>query len=117
MAVQNNIVTGGINLGRITLNETDTVRAMLQNVRNILRTALGTVPMYREFGIDARFVDSPINVATPIIYAIIREAIEEFEPRCEVVDIDFVPDVSNPGALLPTVRVRIKGEEEYAIGL
>lgn len=117
MAVQNNIVTGGINLGRITLNETDTVRAVLQNVRNILRTALGTVPMYREFGTDARFVDSPINVATPIIYAIIREAIEEFEPRCEVVDIDFVPDVSNPGALLPTVRVRIKGEEEYAIGL
>ena len=117
MAVQNNIVTGGINLGRITLNETDTVRAVLQNVRNILRTALGTVPMYREFGIDARFVDSPINVATPIIYAIIREAIEEFEPRCEVLDIDFVPDVSNPGALLPTVRVRIKEEGEYAIGL
>ena len=101
------IVTAGVDLRKITLGEKDTVKSVMQNVRNILRTTVGTVPMYREFGIDASFVDSPINVATPIIYANIREAIEEFEPRCEVVDIDFVPDLSNPGALLPTVTVRI----------
>lgn len=116
MAVQNNIVSG-VTLRKLTLNEQDTLKSVMQNVQNILRTVLGTVPMYREFGIDARFVDSPINVASPIIYATLREAIEEFEPRCEVVDIDFVPDLSNPGALLPTVKVRIKGEEEYEFGL
>lgn len=102
----------GVNIGKVRLNETGLVPSVMQNVSNILRTALGTVPMYREFGIDARFVDSPINVASPIIYANIREAIEEFEPRCDVVDIDFVPDLSNPGALLPTVTVRIHEEED-----
>ena len=111
-----NSIISGVTLRTLTLNETDLVKSVMQNVQNILRTVLGTVPMYREFGIDARFVDTPINVATPIIYATIREAIEEFEPRCEVIDIDFVPDLSNPGALLPTVTVRIKGEE-YEFGL
>lgn len=116
MAIQNNIISG-VTLKKLTLNEQNTIKSVQQCVQNILRTVLGTVPMYREFGIDARFVDSPINVASPIIYATIREAIEEFEPRCEVVDIDFVPDNSNPGALLPTVRVRIKGEDEYEFGV
>ena len=108
------IVTG-VNIGPISLNETGLVKSVMQNVSIILRTVLGTVPMYREFGTDARFVDSPINVATPIIYATIRESIEEFEPRCEVEEIEFVPDLSNPGALLPTVKVRIRGEDEYAV--
>ena len=116
MAVKNSIISG-VTLKKLTLNEQDTIKSVQQCVQNILRTVLGTVPMYREFGIDARFVDTPINVATPIIYATIREAIEEFEPRVEVTDIDFVPDISNPGALLPTVRVRIKGEDEYEFGL
>jgi len=105
-------IIASVNIGKISLGETDLVKSVMQNVSNILRTSVGTVPMYREFGIDARFVDSPINVATPIIYATIREAIEEFEPRCKVVDIDFVPDLSNPGALLPTVTVRIREAEE-----
>lgn len=92
---------------KITLSEKDPVRSVVQNVRTILRTPKFTVPLYREFGIDTSFVDSPITVVSPIIYAEIREAIEEFEPRCTVTGISFEIDPLNPGLLLPTVEVEI----------
>ena len=55
------------------------------------------------------FIDTPITVVSPIIYAEIREAIETFEPRCEVVDITFEIDPQNPGRLFPAVEVEING--------
>ncbi len=93
----------------ITLGERDVVRSVMQNVRTILRTPKFTVPLYREFGIDTSFVDTPITVVSPILYAEIREAVEEFEPRCTVTDITFEIDPLNPGRLLPVVEVDIHG--------
>ena len=98
-----------INLKKITLGENDLVRSVMQNVRCILRTPKFTVPLYREFGVDTSFIDTPITVVAPIIYAEIREAIETFEPRCEVVDITFEIDPQNPGRLFPAVEVEING--------
>jgi len=92
---------------KITLAENDPVKSVIQNVRTILRTPKFTVPLYREFGVDTSFVDTPITVVSPIIYAEIREAIEEFEPRCTVTGISFEIDPLNPGRLLPTVEVEI----------
>lgn len=93
----------------IMLGERDVVKSVMQNVRTILRTPKFTVPLYREFGIDTSFVDTPITVVSPIIYAEIREAVEEFEPRCTVTDITFEIDPLNPGRLLPVVEVDIHG--------
>lgn len=93
----------------ITLGERDVVKSVMQNVRTILRTPKFTVPLYREFGIDTSFVDTPITVVSPILYAEIREAVEEFEPRCTVTDITFEIDPLNPGRLLPVVEVDIHG--------
>lgn len=98
---------GMYDLGKITLCENDTVRSILQNVRTILRTPKYTVPLYREFGLDTAVVDSPITVAEPILYAEVREAIEQFEPRCTVTDVSFVIEKNNPGALSPRVEVEI----------
>lgn len=98
---------GAYDLSKITLCENDTVRSILQNIRTILRTPKFTVPLYREFGLDVNVVDSPITVAEPILYAEVREAIEQFEPRCTVTDISFVIEKNNPGALTPRVEVEI----------
>lgn len=95
------------NIGRIVLNEVDEIRSVLQNVSIILRTWRGTVPLYRQFGTDFNFLDKPLNVASPIIYADIKEAIEEFEPRAEVVSIRFIINPDHPGALIPEVEVMI----------
>ena len=50
-------------IGPISLNETDPVKSILQNVSIILRTIKGSCPMYRGFGIDATLIDRPIPAA------------------------------------------------------
>lgn len=97
-------------LSSIRLNETDTVTSALQNVAIILATRQGTVPLYRGFGLSQRFVDKPIPIAKPMLYADVKEAVEEYEPRVEVIDITFQEDASVPGRLIPTVEVEIINE-------
>ena len=94
-------------LGAVRLNETDTVSSVLQNIAIILSTRQGTCPLYRGFGLPQKFLDKPIPVAMPMMYSEIKEAVEEYEPRAEIVDITFEVDPSAPGRLIPTVEVNI----------
>lgn len=98
-------------LSHISLNEQDTLTSILQNVAIILSTVKGTCPLYRQFGISAEYVDKPIPVAQVVMYADIKEAIEEYEPRVEVTGIDFAVSASEPGKLIPTVTVEVIGDE------
>lgn len=94
-------------LTEIRFNETDTVSSVLQNIAIILRSRRGTVPLYRQFGLAQSFLDRPAPVARALIYREIKDAIDEFEPRAEVVDITFAEDRDTPGRLIPTVEVEI----------
>lgn len=94
-------------LTSVRLNEVDAVTSVLQNVAIILSTWQGSVPMYRQFGLSRDFLDKPMPVAKPMLYAAVKEAIEEFEPRAEVVNIMFREDASAPGKLIPTVEVNV----------
>lgn len=95
-------------LSTIRLNETETVASVLQNIAIILSTRQQSVPLYRNFGLPMKFVDKPTPVARPMLYAEVREAIEEFEPRAEVLSITFAEDPAAPGKLIPTVEVAIR---------
>lgn len=92
-------------LSEIKLNEPDAVASVIQNIAVILSTPQGSVPLYREFGLNQDFRDRPINVAQTMAVSRIREAIELFEPRAEVVDISF--DQKPDGTLIPIVEVNI----------
>lgn len=81
------------------------VESILQNIAIILRTRKGTCPMYRSFGLPCSYIGLPVASARAILYAEIREAIEDFEPRCTVTDISFATD--GAGNLIPTVEVEI----------
>lgn len=95
----------------ITLNEKSVVDAVLQNVGLILATPKGTVPLYREFGIDFTVVDRPMNVAKKLLLrSSIKEAIDKFEPRAMIVDIILDGDNSNTGRMIPTVKIEIDEE-------
>lgn len=94
-------------LSKISLSEKDTTKAILQNVAIILATRQGTSPLYRNFGLPQKFLDKPTPAAKPMLYAEVREAIEEFEPRAEVVGITFSERPDAPGVLIPTVEVTI----------
>lgn len=91
----------------LRLHETDTVAGVLQNIAIILATRKGSVPLYREFGLDQSFLDRPIPVAKPMLYAAAKEAIETFEPRATVINVAFAEDAAAPGRLRPIVEVEI----------
>jgi len=94
-------------LGKIRLNESDKVASVLQNIAVILSTSLGSVPLYRDFGLPRRFQDKPIPVAKQMMIAEIQEAIVEHEPRATLTGVTFEVDASAPGKLIPTVEVEI----------
>lgn len=93
------------------LNETDPVQSVLQSIAIILSTPRGTVPLYRDFGLDRKALDKPLPVAQVLMVAEIREAIERWEPRATVTYISFSGDPGRPGVLIPTVEVEIIEQE------
>ena len=95
-------------LEHIQLNETDEVKEILRNVAVILATPKGSVPMYRDFGLDMRFLDKPMNIAKNMAVIPVREAIEKWEPRAVYKDMTLTPDPSNPGKLTFAAKIEIK---------
>ena len=51
---------------------------ILQNIKTILTTIKGTVPLDRDFGIDSSVIDKPVTIVKPLIIKEIKEAIEKF---------------------------------------
>ena len=97
-------ISGGemppLNLAPATLAE-----EVLQNVRMIISTVKYSVPMDREFGIDGTVVDRPINIAQAHLSNEIFRAVRRYEPRAEIVSIDF--DGDETGRLTPTIKIQI----------
>lgn len=92
-------------INSITLNETDPVRSILQNIAIILSTPKFSVPLYRDFGLPMTFIDKPMVAARPMMIAEIRDAISEYEPRVDVLNITF--EEESPGKLMAKVEVEI----------
>jgi hypothetical protein len=97
-----------VDLGKVVLSEEETVRSVLQCVKMILTTAKGSVPLYRDFGLDMSILDKPMATAAPRARAMVREAVEQWEPRATVKGVTFQRDELN-GRLIPTVEVEING--------
>lgn len=84
---------------------------VLQNVRTIITTEKGTVPLDREFGLSWNTVDQPISVCEMMMRSEVIEAVEKYEPRARVVNIAFdgsSDDLMN-GRLRPIVTLKIVG--------
>ena len=92
----------------LTLNETDTVASVLQNVGIILRTKTGNVPLQRGLGLRMNWLDKPANVVPTMMVSDIKEAIERDEPRAKFVSISFEVDPNDPARVIPVVEVNIR---------
>lgn len=91
----------------LELGAADAVKSVAQCVKLILSTPKGTVPMYRDFGVDLSFLDLPTPAAEQRARIEIREAVERWEPRVEVKDITFSVQ---EGKLIPTVEIEVQDE-------
>lgn len=85
-----------------------TTEEILQNVRTILSTIKGSVPLDRKFGISGDAVDKPMQKAEAILSSEIFAQIRRYEPRVSIESITFEADIS--GKLSPTVGVKINNE-------
>ena len=100
--------------GEIDFAPKTEVEEILQNVRTILSTLQGTVPLYRDFGVSWEHIDKPLSLAKTMNKEAIIEAIEEYEPRAKLVSVEYDDneiDMMN-GLLACRVIVSIGNEEE-----
>ena len=96
---------GGMSLNNIDFAPENEILEILQNVRTILSTVKFSVPLDRDFGIDASLLDKPILEAKAKISSEIILAIKKYEPRVKVEEITFSGDMD--GKLQPKVQVSI----------
>lgn len=65
------------------------IEEIAQNIKTILNTVKGTVPLDRDFGVDSELLDMPINAAQAKATANIVTAINNYESRARVKKVDF----------------------------
>ena len=80
---------------------------VIQNVKTILTTIQGTVPLDRDFGIDSEVIDKPVNVIRPLIVQEVKEKLAKYEPRVKFISMLW-DGAGSEGRIVPTVRVAIK---------
>ena len=111
--MNNNIYTiFGINAANITLFPRNTIEEIIQNISILLTTTVGSVPLDRNLGLSATFIDDKARRAMAKLTIFALETIQEYEPRVEVTEVDFAPrpDDAADGRFYPRVRVRILDE-------
>jgi phage baseplate assembly protein W len=82
------------------------VMEVMQNVRIILTTRRGTVPLDRDFGISFEFLDSPINTTRAKVEQEIFLQLKKYEPRAILKQIMWETDVTS-GQISPSVKVEV----------
>jgi phage baseplate assembly protein W len=89
-------------------------REIEESIRLILATAPGERPMRPEFGCAIHdFIFAPADAATAgqIAYAV-RSALDRWEPRIELVDVQVRFDAADEGTLYIHVQYAIRGTND-----
>lgn len=83
------------------------VEEVLQNLYTLLSTVKGSVPLYRDFGINGDIIDRPIPIAKSLYINEIYEAVNKYESRIEVVKVKFDESAEQEGKIIPILEVKI----------
>lgn len=94
----------------VDFNPASVVAEVLQNVRTILSTRKGSVPLDRDFGISWEYLDRPIDVAQMLMRSEIIDAVSKYEPRATVESVVFEGSAEDAldGILRPKVTISIE---------
>ncbi len=88
-----------------------TAEEVIQNIRTLLSTFKGQVPLDRGFGLSVSVMDLPVRRAMSKLQIEILESIQDYEPRAIVRSINFKTDRVSEGILIPVVEVDIDEQE------
>lgn len=81
---------------------------ILQNVKTIVTTPVGTVPLDRDFGVDFTVLDLPINQVQARYTVEVISKIRKYEPRCKVLKVTYEYN-GETGKVTPKVVLQIVG--------
>lgn len=87
----------------MNLFETDENAEIRRNVEFLLSTYKFSCPMYRNFGLAAKFIDKQNSRAESIARDEIEQAIKEYEPRAEIDEISFT---YKNGKMYPAIKLK-----------
>lgn len=87
----------------------DTVASeVIQNVRALLATMAGTVPLDRDLGVSWSFVDAPMPQAVARVNAEVVRKIQRYEPRARVLRVTLDESDGADGRLVPRVSIEVR---------
>lgn len=95
-----------INPAKIDFRPSSVIEEILQNVHTIVATTKYSVPLYREFGVNATFIDEPTPLVKSRLVAEVIEKVEYFEPRVIVEEV--IINGNEDGQLIPTLKISIR---------
>ena len=78
-------------LKNVVFSPISEIQGIIQNVRTIIATRKGSVPLDRDFGLGWGFVDQPIATSQAILSAEIVRQVRAYEPRARVIRVIFDP--------------------------
>ena len=90
----------------INLTPTTVYEEVMQNLYFLYSSMEYDVPLDRELGLNATYIDKSIGTAKALVAIDIYDKTEEYEPRAEIVNIEFEIDYER-GMLKPVVEVII----------
>ena len=91
----------------VSLAPSSNFEEIAQNIRTLLLTPKGTVPLDRDFGIDLSLLDMPIDIAKARLTAEMAAAINRYEPRAKLLSADFSQSEPLNGALNVVLKLEI----------
>lgn len=77
----------------VNFRPVDMLEEIHQNINTILSTYKFTVPLFREFGFDARFIDRPLSILRPLYVKEVVETVEKYEPRVIVEEVKMTAEI------------------------
>ncbi|MGN0444254.1 MAG: GPW/gp25 family protein [Acutalibacteraceae bacterium] len=92
---------------KLSLMENDIERSVAQNIALLISTKQGTCVGYRDYGMPMRYLNKPFPVAETLIASEIENAIEEFEPRASVRNIEVLEETDEFGKPIVSVEVEL----------
>lgn len=99
----------------INLQPATVYEEVIQNLWFLYASIEYDIPLDRGLGINATYIDKPLETAKALITIDLYDKTEKYEPRAEIVSIDFYADYEK-GILKPIVEVEINDDydnEEY----
>lgn len=84
-----------------------TAKEVYRNLQVLYNTVAGEQGLDRDFGIDNTIQDRPQEHAQSLLAAEYIRKTNMYEPRAEVIRVDWVPGKENDGIMRPKVVIKI----------